>query len=302
MLERELGLKKNTILKRTYQVKRMIACSDLSIVYIGRHIVSKEYCIIKEWFPRQLTLRDLDQRTVLCRRPSLEQKYEELKAAFFREARILKDIQHRNIVTYIDHFEENGTGYIVTEYCRGWTLDRYIKHVDSCCTSDFFKHVLLPLLDAVYALHKKGILHRDIKPANILCTKEGQLKLLDFGSAVYYTSADQYEIFTTAGFSPLEFYSARSRQGAYSDVYSLSATIYYCLSGKPPLDVAQRMIEDNLVAIKDQNRKVSSFFSYIVMKGLAVDYRRRTLSLSLLRTSAVAEYIFLKMKNFKKGL
>ncbi|BAU27186.1 protein kinase-like protein [Aneurinibacillus soli] len=302
MREREAGLKKNTIVKNTYQIKKAISCSDLSIVYIGRHIMSKEYCIIKEWFPRRLALRDLDHRTLLCRLPSLKQKYEELKASFFREARILKEIQHRNIVTYMDHFEENGTGYIVTEYCRGRTLDQYIQQADSHCLADFFKHILLPLLDVVHFLHKKGILHRDIKPANIVRTKDGQLKLLDFGSAVHYTSADRYEIFTTTGFSPLEFYSARSRQRAYSDIYSLSATIYYCLSGKPPLDVAQRMIEDNLVAIKDQNGKVSSFFSYIVMKGLAVDYRRRTLSLSLLRTAAVAEYIFLKTKSFKAGL
>jgi len=78
----DICLKKNTLLKNTYRIKKVISCSELSIVYFGRHVESGDIQIIKEYFPKALVLRDLDDKTVLCRLPSSKEKYYELMEAF----------------------------------------------------------------------------------------------------------------------------------------------------------------------------------------------------------------------------
>ncbi len=292
----DICLKKNTLLKNTYRIKKVISCSELSIVYFGRHVESGDIQIIKEYFPKALVLRDLDDKTVLCRLPSSKEKYYELMEAFFNEATIIKELCHKNIVGYIDHFEENGTGYIVMEYCRGKTLNRYIKEEKTVSMVAFFHKTLFSLMDALDFIHKKGIIHRDIKPENILISKEGQPILLDFGSAVYYKNHTRHKIFTTPGFSPLEFYSEKSKLGIYSDIYSLAATFYYYLTGRVPLDVSERLIEDRIENVRHYNREVTPLLSSVIMWGLSVNYKRRCSSLKLFKIAFYLEYLLLKIK------
>lgn len=294
---RDICLKKNTLLKNTYRIKNVISCSELSIVYTGRHAESGDIQIIKEYFPKALVLRDLDDKTVLCRLPSSKGKYYELMESFFNEATIIKELCHKNIVRYIDHFEENGTGYIVMEYYPGKTLDRYIEEKEVSMTA-FFNKTLLPLMDALDFIHKKGIIHRDIKPENILISTDGQPILIDFGSAIYYKNDPKHKIFTTPGFSPLEFYSEKSKLGRYSDIYSLAATLYYYLSGRAPLDVSERLIEDRIKNVRHYNRDVTPLLSSVIMWGLSVNYKKRCYSLKLFKIAFYLEHLLRRIKKF----
>lgn len=292
----DMRIKDKTIVHHVYMIYEMVSSSELSYVYIGRHTETEEDFIIKEFFPKELVLRDLDDKTVLCRYSSFKTKFNQLMESFLNEAHILQQLSDPNIVKYIEHFEENGTAYLVMEYCKGITLDSYIKQEKTILEPHFFKKTLFPLLETLEYIHHQGVIHRDIKPGNIIILEDGQPKLLDFGSATEYEKNAGHLIFTTAGFSPIEFYSSRAQLGIYSDIYSLAATLYYCLSGTAPLDVSTRLIEDKIKPIRRYNKGITPWFARMIMKSLSVDYKKRYSSLKNMKTMIKIESIFLNIK------
>jgi serine/threonine protein kinase len=276
-------LPNDTIINSNYLIQKTLAASNLSLVYLAFDQKRRQTCAIKEFFPTQLVLRDLDHLTVLTKQPSLKDKFSRATTEFFNEALILKTVRHRNITKYRDHFTVNNTGYLVVEYYKGPTLEQYIKAEKNISLRNFLRNYFIPILDAVAALHKFGVIHRDLKPNNIIITKENQPMLIDFGSAVRINDPGKKKIFVTPGFSPLEFYAENSRQGSFSDLYSLAATLYYYLCGRVPLEVTQRLFEDNLEDIKKYNEIISSQFAKTIMRNLAIDSHKRFKSVKRLK-------------------
>lgn len=294
----ELSLPAKSVLNDTYKIKEVIATSKLSFVYIAENIHEGNQLIIKEFFPNDIALRDLDNKTVVNRLPSTKQKFEDLKAIFLNEALIMRQINHRNIVKYIDHFEENESIYIVMEYYEGILLDQYLKDFPINERDHLYTSIFLPLIGALGYLHKKGILHRDIKPSNIMIDSEGSPYLLDFGSAIFYKTAENYQIFTSPGYSPLEQYSNVSEQGVYTDIYSLAATFYFSLTDIIPLDSSKRIIEDKIENVRKYNGKVSIILSRTIMWGMAVHAKKRCSSLKFMQLVVEVENIVNRIKNY----
>ncbi len=291
----DTGLQSGVILKGRYRIERKISVSELSIVYLVLDQQRKQECIIKEYFPRGSVLRDMDEKTVVYKKPSFKKKYYEAIDVFLKEAEILKEHSHTNIAEYIDHFKENDTGYIVIRYYSGKTLDKYMEEGE-ISYEQLLRELFLPLINAIGHIHRDGIIHRDIKPGNIIVDKDGIPIIIDFGSAIKYKGSKSKRIFYTPNYSPLEFYSEKSKQGRYSDIYSIAATMYYCLTGKPPLKVTQRVIEDKIEKLESHNKEVSTLFSNVVMKNLSVDYKKRFSSLKFLKFYICLECMLIKMK------
>ncbi|MEC0213727.1 serine/threonine-protein kinase [Paenibacillus ehimensis] len=290
----DVCLQRHTLLKGgAYRIEERLASSELSIVYIGSPAEGEGKLAIKEFYPGSLALRDMDGKTVLCRRPSSRRKFVGLSDAFRREASVLSRLRHRHIVEYIDHFEENGTSYLVTRYCPGKPLADLIRE-EKPSAAYLIRNVLLPLLDTVDFIHRQGILHRDLKPGNMMISEEGEPVLLDFGSAVSLAEPDVRPIFTTAGFSPLELYSEKARQGKKADLFSAAAILYYSFTGRVPADVSERLIEDRMESARTANPEVGLLLSGMIRWGLAVEPRRRCPSLTLLKAALRLEYVRLK--------
>lgn len=292
----EKWLSKGTLLKNRYEIRRKLAISELSIVYLGYDRQNRHPCVIKEFFPKRLALRDLDGKTVCCKSVTCEEKYKEKRSGFLNEAVILKRLRHENIVGYLDDFIENHTGYIITAYCKGKTLDEYIEAETAIAIGGFLRNIFLPLLSAIKMMHKMGVIHRDIKPSNIIVDFRNKPVLIDFGSAIHFKEKGTKEIFVTPGFSPLELYSKTARQGQYSDIYSLAATLYYYLCGKAPKTAAERIIEDNIEDIRQFNRFITPMLSRVIMKSLALDSKKRFSSLNRLAIYIYLEWVILKLK------
>ncbi|KQY87295.1 hypothetical protein ASD24_05385 [Paenibacillus sp. Root52] len=294
----KMALQRNVILNDTYQVRQVLACSELAIVYIGRDRNTGAKVAIKEFFPQSLASRQSDKRSVYCSSRGYSGQYQELLASFLIEGELLSGLNHPHIIQYVDHFEANDTGYLVMEYCTGIMLNDYLKERNHALDAAFIKGTLLPIIDTVEHIHKQGILHRDLKPSNIMVMEDGTPKLLDFGSAVRWPmpSGEKQVIFTSAGYSPLEFYSEKSSQGPMSDIYSLAALLHYWTCGQPPMDVKQRLFQDELPSVRSHNEYVNPWLAHVIHWGLSVRSEKRCASLRWVRRSLQMQALVWKVR------
>ena len=161
---------------------------------------------------------------------------------FVDEAKRLAKFQNEaGIVKIFDSFEENETAYIIMEYLDGITLKQYLEE-NGVMDEDTAVNLLMPVMRSLQVVHAEGILHRDIAPDNIFLTKDGEIKLIDFGASRYATTSHSRSltVIIKPGFSPEEQYRSRGDQGACTDVYALSATMYKMITGKTPPDAMER--------------------------------------------------------------
>lgn len=277
-----------SFLKEFYVIKNLVKIGNLSIVYLAEDMRTNQVHIIKEFYPREIAIRDMDNQTVLSRLPSNKTKFNQLKELFIQEAIILQKLNCPYAVKYIEHFEENGTVYIVMQHFEGIPLNQYNN------TNDTYTTIFLSLIEALNAMHQKGIIHRDIKPSNILIASDGTPCLIDFGSAMDYRVAKNVPIFTSRHYSPLELYSSKSKQSIRADIYSLSATLYYVLAKKPPIDISERLLEDKLVDIKKYNPNLNYFLRKTIMWALAIEQKKRCFSLKFIKLALLYEHLIKK--------
>lgn len=282
-------LRENSILNKAYKITKVISISEIAIMYLGIYIQTGKVVAIKEFFPKNLALRDIDNTTVVNRLPATKSMYEHLRQDFVKEATILQQIHHKKIVEYVAHFDGNGTTYIVTEYYEGVTLNNYLKNISLKERKKLFENIFIPLIDAIQYIHKQGIIHRDIKPSNILIDTNDGVHLIDFGAAAFYKNQKEFVIYTTTGFSPLEQYSKQSVQDVRTDIYSFVATLYYSLTNQVPENVTQRLVRDKMKSAQFYNNHISTLLAVIIKWGLTVKRTRRCFSITFIKLALIVE-------------
>ena len=189
------------------------------------------------------------------------------------EARTLARFDHPNVVRTRSFFEQNGTAYLVMDYLQGVNLTEYLASKGGRLTEQQAAEIMLPILDGLQEVHAKGFLHRDIKPQNIYITTIGRPILLDFGAArqAMGERSRSLSVVLTQGFAPYEQYHRRGEQGPWTDIYAVSATYYYLLSGQAPPDAAERVAIDELKPIDAVVPGISANLSAAIMQGLSLE-------------------------------
>lgn len=226
-----------------YTIINKIGEGGFSITYRARQNELNRMVCIKEYFLYGRCVRDPRNFSVSCQ-PSDNALFEKYRKAFVEEAHTVTSLDHPNIVKVIDIFDENNTSYMVMPFVEGQTLDQIVHTRGAMSFNDAINY-MAQVAVAVDYIHRKHILHRDIKPSNIIITPDNKAVLIDFGSAREFID-DKTQAHTsilTQGYAPPEQYATNSRKGAYSDIYSLAATLYYILTAKPPVDAAARLAE-----------------------------------------------------------
>ena len=190
------------------------------------------------------------------------------------EARTLARFQHPNIVRVHHFFEAHSTAYIAMDYVEGEDLSAYLTRKGTL-SEDELKGILYPLLDALEVVHGADFLHRDIKPGNIvLRDADGSPVLLDFGAARQAIGAKSRSVtsIVTPGYAPIEQYSSRGRQGAWTDIYALGGVCYRALTGQVPEDATDRMRQDPLIPVSQRcTGRASGAFLSAIDHALEVD-------------------------------
>src|SRR5262249_36094982 len=199
---------------------------------------------IKEYLPAALAVRQ-DGTTVLPRSTAAADDFTWGRARFVTEGRTLASLQNAPaIVRVFDFLEANGTAYIVMQLVHGETLEDRLRRSGPLKPEEIDR-ILWPLLDGLEQVHNAGFLHRDIKPANILLDQAGNPTLIDFGAsraAMAGRSTALTAIFTP-GYAAAE-QMASAKQGPWTDIYGLSATLYHAITGHVPPSAFDRMLDD----------------------------------------------------------
>lgn len=239
-----------TILHETYQINSILGEGGFGIIYACENTITKEIVAIKEYFPSGLAKRE-PLAEGFSVQPLQKCKTEFIKGHrhFLEEAKILKDFQNLEaIATVYDFFEENNTAYIVMEYIEGPTLEEYIQNNGAMSYKETIQ-LITPVIHSLNQLHEKGFIHRDISPDNLLLGLDNRLHLIDFGAAREKSAGswqNQQTIILKKGYAPPEQYLSTGSIGAWVDVYALSATMYFAISGRPPLASIDRLQQDLL--------------------------------------------------------
>ncbi len=228
-----------------YEVLSVLGQGGFGITYRARDIQLEREVAIKEYLPVSLAIRQ-DGHTVLPRSTKVAEDFTWGRDRFVAEGRTLATL-HRapGIVRVFDFLEFNGTAYIVMELLHGDTLETHLKTLGRL-DPDAVERILWTLLDGLEEVHNAGFLHRDIKPANILLDAKGNPTLIDFGAsraAMAGRTVAMTAIFTPGYAAAEQFTSAK--QGPWTDIYGLAATLYHAISGATPPSAFDRMLDDS---------------------------------------------------------
>lgn len=271
-------LQPGILLDERYRVDHVLGEGGFGITYAAENVRIGLKVAIKELFWRNHSVRNVAvSPEVMLSQAQDVMIFQEQKERFLREARILRDFSRLSgIVHVIDYFETNGTAYIVMERVEGETLSSILSRGDVLDAEDLFRRAL-PLIESLDKIHQAGVIHRDISPDNIMVQPDGSLTLIDFGAAREYAQEQSrpYTTIAKASYSPGEQYDKNGRQGPWTDVYSLCATLYHCIVGTPPISAVQRLFLDELKTPSEMGKSIAPAFEHILMKGLQVDPSKR---------------------------
>ena len=196
---------------------------------------------------------------------------------FRREAQAAARLNHPNIVNVYDTGVDGDTNYIVMEYVEGRTLAEYLARGGTLAPRKAAE-IAEKVAEALTAAHARGVIHRDIKPANIMVTRDGRVKVMDFGIARLVAGPDTVEQ-TAAVLGTAAYLSPEQAQGqtvdARSDLYSLGIVLYEMVTGKPPftgdsaMAVAYKHVQETPPPPSSLNADVPPRMDAVVMRALA---------------------------------
>ena len=255
-----------TILKGRYEILDELGRGGMAVVYrIMDHTLQKQAAL--------KMLKD-----------SL-QKDESYLKKFIREAQAAAKLTHPNIVDVYDVDQDQGHWFIVMELIEGVTLKQYIQNKGRLSSTECIS-ISMQAADALNTAHQAGIIHRDIKPDNIIITREGNVKISDFGIARMQSS----DTMTVDACGSVYYSSPEQVRGGYSDqrtdIYSLGVTMYEMCTGRLPfvgnsvVEIAMHHMEGKVIPPQEMYPDIPTPLNNIILKAMSrrMDDRYQTMA------------------------
>lgn len=280
--------------ERTYRIESVLGCGGFGITYLASSIIKvgnvsvRVKFAIKEHFLSSDCERDPDTNGIVYSTPAKD-RVENSRKDFIAEAKRIQKagVSQHNIIKVNEVFEDNNTAYYVMEYIEGESLRSWITK-NGPMDAETMLLTMIPIIKAVEYLHSIRMTHLDIKPDNIMLSNEenGEMRpvLIDFGLSKHYDEEGQPTSTLNTqgcsdGYAPIEQYVGITTFSPKADVYALSATILYVLSGKNPsiaTDIKHEEIKRSLAG------KVPQQIIDAIVNGLQIQAENRVESASKL--------------------
>ncbi len=292
-----------TVLAERYVLGKSLGSGNFGITYLAWDKILLVPVAVKEYYPADIVSRDIIRGTDLNIYVNDKTEYDKKLNKFIKEARCLARFSNLDgIVSVQDFFYANNTAYIIMKYIEGDSVKKYVKAKGKMDGQEVLR-LMKPILGSLCKIHSTGLLHRDISPDNILFQEEEKLVLIDFGSARVQDAVEQKSmtVLFKRGFSPEEQYRPRGKQGPWSDIYAICATMYFMLTGKVPLDAIERMAGEILKPLADMpDINIPIKAKEAIMKGLNVKASDRYQTVSELM-SDIYDGQEIAVKSYKYG-
>ena len=260
-----------TVLHDRYKVGEVISNTGYTISYEGLDKETNEKVEIKEYFPSSLAERMEDGLTVSHNGA----EYSKGLASFMSESLLLSEVKDEpGIISQTDYYSCNNTSYSIFEFPDGETLASFLDR-EGTLPELYAAKLLTPVLQSLEEAHKKGLIHRNISPENIFLTKDGDVKLINFGI---------HEEIETNGYSAPERYTDEENQGPFTDIYSVGAVLYKMVTGRTPSDGVEREAvftksgRDVLMPAARINTGITDATNDAINTAMAIDPSTRILS------------------------
>jgi serine/threonine protein kinase len=240
-----------------FVLERRLGSGGMGAVYLGHDVTLNRVVAVKVLKPELVS----DQKFL---------------ATFLREAEITASLNHPNIVQVYAFGEHESVYYMVVEYISGGSLDDKIAERGQVTELEGVEIGIAVARGLECALQQGGLIHRDIKPGNILFNSNNTPKVVDFGLSLSFDTTDHFdgEIWGTPYYVAPEKLE-REAETFQSDLYSLGATLFHAMSGRPPYEgddpnsVAMMHLSGNVVSLKAFVPDISDQTAYAVSKAMA---------------------------------
>jgi len=235
-----------------FEITGVLGEGGFGIVYLAYDHALQRTVAIKEYMPGALAMRAAGGGIALRAERHQETFRLGLKS-FINEARLLARFDHPALVKVYRFWEQNDTAYTAMQFYEGRTIKDIVTHSPELIDEAWCRKVLDQIMQALETLYTMRILHRDVSPDNIIVQANGDAVLLDFGSArqIIGDVTSGLTVILKPGYAPVEQYAgdASFEQGPFTDVYALSAVMYFAITKTAPPASIGRMISDPLVPL-----------------------------------------------------
>ncbi len=241
-----VALALGSVLSGRYMIGGVIGKGGFGITYLAYDLKLDARVAVKEYYPMGLALRSPGNTQVTVSSKETQKSFKTGAEKFYSEAKMVAKFNgNPNIVSVHDFFYENDTVYFIMGYLQGQTLKTYIK--TKRVTEGQAVNIFDQISNALLASHGMNILHRDVSPDNIMLCDDKTIRLLDFGAArqVMAEQSQSLSVILKQGYAPLEQYQQKGKQGPWTDIYALGATIYAALTGDMLTDPMSRLEDDS---------------------------------------------------------
>ncbi len=254
-------VKDGIVLGKRYSILSKIGTGGMADVYKGKDTMLNRYVAVKV----------------------LKKEYKENEAfvkKFHSEAQAAAGLMNPNIVNVYDVGTDRGLHYMVMELVEGITLKEYIEKKGRIAPRELIS-IAIQMCGGISAAHQAGLIHRDIKPQNIMISRDGKVKVTDFGIAKAVTS----NTVTTNAMGSVHYSSPEQVRGGFSDqksdIYSIGITLYEMATGRIPFDgdstvaIAMKHLKEEITPPSEYNEDIPYSLEQIILKCTQKNAERR---------------------------
>ena len=267
-----------------YVIGRVLRVCGESVVYIGFDLEQKCAVEIREFFPTSLCTRNPQNGEIIIS-SGVELVFREYLGSFLEISRAVARLRDLSgVVGIYDIFEFNHSAYVISEHIEGITLRRYIEQ-NGYMSFNAANKLFVPVVSTMISAHSIGVYHFGISPDTLLVTPDGKLKILDFGLPEAHLSDTEIPAQLFDGYSAIEQYSLDGKKGSWTDVYGLSAVLFFMLTAKNPPSAVQRAYNPSLTIPKELVQSIPVYAVSAIAGGLQVQSEQRIETVERLKSS-----------------
>ena len=272
-----------TFLADRYVIGKLISKGGEGALYLAFDTKLEKTVEIKEFMPDTLCKRGEDNESVEVIDGCLPLFKSYLSEYADLHKLVMTGIGGDGLKRSYDIFAANGTGYVVTEHISGMTLGEYLENNRGLLSWGELSRLFFPLFATLSEMHEKGIIHRGLSPDTIMIRDDGRPVISSAEISAARTADSRLTSEMSAGYAACEQYDLSERQGAWTDVYGISAVLYKALTGVTPPDAVSRKASDTLEPVSKVNEDVPAYVSDAIAAGMCVSGQGRIHDITTLR-------------------